>query len=95
LQDIVNGTDHQPILQVTNVVAGRYVFILKVSDADGLSNIDTASIIVRQDKQIRNLVEIHIKADLKSFTEANKVCEAGIIYPNVLKEYVTSDGILY
>ncbi|XP_064651810.1 dyslexia-associated protein KIAA0319-like protein isoform X2 [Lineus longissimus] len=70
--DIANGSDHQPILQVTNIVAGRYVFILKVTDADGLNNIDTASIIVRQDKEIKNLVEVHVKADLKTFTEANK-----------------------
>ncbi len=42
----MNNSDHSAILQLTNLVAGRYVFVLKVLDADGLSNTDTAPLIV-------------------------------------------------
>ena len=50
LQDVLNNSDHQAVLQLANIVAGRYVFTLTVSDAEGLTNSDTASVIVKPGK---------------------------------------------
>lgn len=46
------------MLQLTNIVAGRYVFKLTVFDAQGLSNRDTVSVIVHPDPLLLNLVEM-------------------------------------
>ena len=43
----MNGSDHQAVLQLANIVAGRYVFTLTVTDAEGLEDSDTASVIVK------------------------------------------------
>lgn len=72
-QDIVNGSDHSSMLQLTNLVAGRYVFTLIVKDAEGEHDRDTASVIVRQNPKLKSLMELRIGASLSSFTEANKV----------------------
>ncbi|XP_033227932.1 dyslexia-associated protein KIAA0319-like protein isoform X2 [Belonocnema kinseyi] len=44
---IVEGTDKSPVLMLTDIVPGRYVFKLKVTDDDGLTNEDTVSVIVK------------------------------------------------
>ncbi|XP_074656398.1 dyslexia-associated protein KIAA0319-like protein isoform X2 [Tubulanus polymorphus] len=70
--DIVNGSDHQVALLLTNVVPGRYIFILKVSDAEGLTSSSTATVIVKPDADLKNLIEVHLGADLGSFTQSKK-----------------------
>lgn len=44
---IVEGTDQSPVLMVTDIVPGRYVFKLKVTDDQGLNSEDTVSVIVK------------------------------------------------
>ena len=44
---IVEGTDKSPVLMVTDIVPGRYVFKLKVTDEQGLSSEDTVSVNVK------------------------------------------------
>jgi len=70
--DIINGSDHQAVLQLTNLVSGRYIFTLEVQDAEGLSSTDTASLIVKPDEMAEDLVEIYLDADLDTFTQAHK-----------------------
>ncbi|XP_064597455.1 dyslexia-associated protein KIAA0319-like protein [Liolophura sinensis] len=70
--DVLNGSDHQAVLQITNVIAGRYVFVLEVTDTEGLTQTDTASVTVKPDPHALDVVELHIKADLSTFTEENK-----------------------
>lgn len=57
-------------LQLTNIVAGRYIFKLTVTDGQGLSNSDTVSIIVHPDPLLLNLVEITFTVGVSALTEA-------------------------
>ena len=47
VQNVVNASDHQAVLQLVDLVAGRYVFTLTVTDEQGLSSKDTASLLVK------------------------------------------------
>jgi len=44
--------------QLTNLVQGRYVFTLTVSDDQGLTSSDTVSVNVRRDPKLLNLVQM-------------------------------------
>ena len=48
--DIVNGTNNQPVLLLTNPVAGIYIFTLTVKDGNGLKSSDSVTIHVEQSK---------------------------------------------
>ncbi len=61
------------MLQLVDLVAGRYMFSLTVLDAEGLTNSDMASIIVRPDIHKNDLVELQLNADISTFMEINKV----------------------
>jgi dyslexia-associated protein KIAA0319-like protein len=65
---IINNSSFSPILQITNLITGRYLFKLTVTDGQGLSSSETASVIVKPPKDVLNYVEISINADIKSFT---------------------------
>ncbi|XP_043477111.1 dyslexia-associated protein KIAA0319-like protein [Leptopilina heterotoma] len=69
---IVEGTDKSPILILTDVVPGRYVFKLKVIDDDGLTNEDTVSVIIKPDPQLYNLVELTLNVGAHLITESQK-----------------------
>lgn len=45
---MLNGSDHGAVLQLVNLVAGKYIFRLTVFDAEGLSNSDTANLHVKE-----------------------------------------------
>jgi len=45
-QNVVEDTDHRPVLQLTGLVAGRYVFVLEVTDEAGHKSSSTASVVV-------------------------------------------------
>ncbi|XP_008209692.1 dyslexia-associated protein KIAA0319 isoform X1 [Nasonia vitripennis] len=70
--NIVEGTDKSPILMVTDIVPGRYVFRLKVADDQGLTSEDTASVIVKPDLQLLNLVELTLNIGAHLLTESQK-----------------------
>ncbi|XP_057326947.1 dyslexia-associated protein KIAA0319-like protein [Microplitis mediator] len=69
---LIDGTNHSPILMVTDVVPGRYVFKLKVSDDQGLSSEDTVSVIVKSDPQLLHLVELTLNIGAHLLTESQK-----------------------
>jgi hypothetical protein len=56
-QDILNKSDHQAVLQLANLVAGKYVFTLTVADAEGLSSSDKASILVKPGKILKRVLQ--------------------------------------
>lgn len=55
--------------QITNIVAGRYVFKLTVTDAQGITATDTVSIIVHDDPLLQNLVELTTTVGVKVLTQ--------------------------
>ncbi|XP_060065964.1 dyslexia-associated protein KIAA0319-like protein [Ylistrum balloti] len=70
--EVLNGSDHQAVLQLTNLVAGRYIFTLKVTDEEGLESTDSASLVVKDDPHASDVIELLIDADIKQFTEEDK-----------------------
>ncbi|XP_053957907.1 dyslexia-associated protein KIAA0319-like protein [Anastrepha ludens] len=55
---VLGASDKQPVMILTNLVHGRYVFKLTVYDEQGLSSSDVVSIIVHPDPLLMNLVQL-------------------------------------
>lgn len=68
--NIAEKSDETPILQLTDLIVGRYVFNLTVFDEQGESDTDTVSFVVRNDPRLYYLVEITLDEDVKVLTEA-------------------------
>jgi len=47
-QDVINNSDHQAILRLSNLVEGMYKFKLTVLDAKGLESSDEALLTVKE-----------------------------------------------
>ena len=47
---MVNNSDKQPILHLTDLVKGQYTFELTVTDNKGLSGTDEVSVFVKESK---------------------------------------------
>uniref|UniRef100_A0A182WFF8 MANSC domain-containing protein n=1 Tax=Anopheles minimus TaxID=112268 RepID=A0A182WFF8_9DIPT len=65
---IIGDSDNKPVLMLTNIVTGRYVFKLTVYDGQGLSASDTVSIIVHPDPLLMSLVEVTITTEATVLT---------------------------
>uniref|UniRef100_A0A8C8RL93 KIAA0319 n=1 Tax=Pelusios castaneus TaxID=367368 RepID=A0A8C8RL93_9SAUR len=70
--DVIHGSDHEAVLQLTNLVEGLYTFHLKVTDAKGDSAIDTATVEVRPDPKKHGLVELILQVGVGQLTEQQK-----------------------
>ncbi|XP_052086040.1 dyslexia-associated protein KIAA0319-like protein isoform X6 [Mytilus californianus] len=70
--DPLNGSDHKAVLQLVNMVSGRYTFKLTVLDAEGLSSSDSASVLIRDDPHEEDMIELDIDTDIRQFTEKDK-----------------------
>lgn len=70
--DVLNSSDHQAVLQLVNLVAGKYIFTLTVVDAEGFSSSDQASVTVKATNHKLDLMELTLEADISQFTEENK-----------------------
>ncbi|XP_072184984.1 dyslexia-associated protein KIAA0319 homolog isoform X4 [Excalfactoria chinensis] len=70
--DVIHGSDHEAILQLTNLVEGIYVFHLKVTDAKGDSDIDSATVEVRPDPKKSGLVELILQVEVGQLSEQQK-----------------------
>ncbi|XP_046859670.1 dyslexia-associated protein KIAA0319-like protein isoform X3 [Xenia sp. Carnegie-2017] len=77
--DVINGSDHQAILRLSNLVKGIYQFRLTVRDGKGKESHDDAKIYVKEDENGPNLVELYLDVDVTSFTEENKVEHGGTL----------------
>ncbi|KAL0116040.1 hypothetical protein PUN28_011119 [Cardiocondyla obscurior] len=102
---IIQDTDKSPILMLTDVVPGRYVFRLKVTDDQGLSGEDTVSVIVKPDPQLLHLVELTLNIGASMLTVSKKDSlvvklqmllrdEASIVVRNLRTEPHTGKAIL-
>ncbi|XP_055539334.1 dyslexia-associated protein KIAA0319-like protein [Wyeomyia smithii] len=67
---IVDKSDRKPVLILTNIVPGRYVFKLTVTDGQGLSGTDTVSVIVHPDPLVMNLVELTLTMEAIVLTQS-------------------------
>lgn len=61
-------SEDTPVLILTDVVPGRYIFNLTVYDEQGLSDTDSVTVTVRADPNLYFLVEMIINADIKQLT---------------------------
>ena len=59
-----------PVLMVTNVIPGRYVFKLTVTDDQGSTGEDIARVIVHPDANLLNLVDLTMAIEFSSLTQS-------------------------
>uniref|UniRef100_A0A8C6D9W4 KIAA0319 like n=1 Tax=Moschus moschiferus TaxID=68415 RepID=A0A8C6D9W4_MOSMO len=70
--EVLNHSDHHPVLFLSNLVEGTYTFHLKVTDAKGESDMDRTTVEVRPDPRKSNLVEIILDVNVSQLTERLK-----------------------
>ncbi|XP_023236915.1 dyslexia-associated protein KIAA0319-like protein isoform X2 [Centruroides sculpturatus] len=70
--DVIENSDNQSVLKLINMIPGRYLFRLIVTDSQGASAIDTASLIVKDPSNLMDQVEIVLNADMKSYTQGQQ-----------------------
>ncbi|XP_070312324.1 dyslexia-associated protein KIAA0319 homolog isoform X3 [Odocoileus virginianus] len=70
--DVIDGSDHSPALQLTNLVEGIYTFRLQVADGQGASDTDTATVEVRPDPKKGGLVELILQVGAGQLSEQHK-----------------------
>ncbi|XP_039181370.1 dyslexia-associated protein KIAA0319 homolog isoform X2 [Crotalus tigris] len=70
--DAILGSNREAVLQLTNLVEGNYMFHLKVTDAKGESDIDTAIVEVWPDPKKNGLVELILQVEIGQLTEQQK-----------------------
>ncbi|XP_003788232.1 dyslexia-associated protein KIAA0319-like protein homolog isoform X2 [Otolemur garnettii] len=70
--EVLNHSDHHPILFLSNLVEGTYTFHLKVTDAKGESDTDRTTVEVKPDPRKNNLVELILDVNVSQLTERLK-----------------------
>ncbi|XP_053102871.1 dyslexia-associated protein KIAA0319 homolog isoform X3 [Hemicordylus capensis] len=70
--DVIHGSDHEAVLQLTNLVEGIYTFHLKVTDGKGESDMDSTVVEVRPDPKKNGLVELILQVGVGQLTEQQK-----------------------
>lgn len=68
--NIVENTDQSAVLILTDVTVGTYIFNLTVFDKQGLSDIDSVTVTVKNDPMLFFLVELTVDVDAQFMTEA-------------------------
>ncbi|KAG6929170.1 KIAA0319 like [Chelydra serpentina] len=70
--EVLNNSDHHPVLFLSNLVEGTYTFHLKVTDAKGESDADRTTVEVKADPRKNNLVEMILDVNVSQLTERQK-----------------------
>ncbi|XP_031214885.1 dyslexia-associated protein KIAA0319 homolog isoform X1 [Mastomys coucha] len=70
--DVIGGSDNGVALQLTNLVEGVYTFHLLVTDSQGASDSDTATVEVLPDPKKDGLVELILQVGVEQLTEQQK-----------------------
>ncbi|XP_060640159.2 dyslexia-associated protein KIAA0319-like protein homolog isoform X1 [Anolis sagrei] len=70
--EVLNNSDHHPVLVLSNLVEGQYTFHLKVTDAKGEYDIERATVEVKPDPRKNNLVEMILDVNVSQLTERQK-----------------------
>ncbi|KAL1486080.1 hypothetical protein MTO96_031535, partial [Rhipicephalus appendiculatus] len=66
---ILENSSFSPILRLSELIPGRYMFTLTVSDAQGATGQDTASLIVKPMPSLAQQVELLLDVDIETFTQ--------------------------
>ncbi|XP_075980361.1 dyslexia-associated protein KIAA0319 isoform X2 [Anticarsia gemmatalis] len=66
---VILNSDSTPVLMLTNIEPGRYVFELTVTDDQGESDRDTVSVQVKPDPLEMNLMELTLNIPVATFTQ--------------------------
>ncbi|KAL4708995.1 hypothetical protein ACJJTC_005856 [Scirpophaga incertulas] len=66
---VILNSDTQPVLMVTNIEPGRYVFELTVTDDQGETGRDTVSVQVKHDPLEQSLLEMTLNVPISTFTQ--------------------------
>ncbi|KAM7322744.1 hypothetical protein ACRRTK_018249 [Alexandromys fortis] len=70
--DVIGGSDNGVTLQLTNLVEGVYTFHLLVTDSQGASDSDTATVEVLPDPKKDGLVELILQVGVEQLMEQQK-----------------------
>ncbi|XP_067912973.1 dyslexia-associated protein KIAA0319-like isoform X2 [Heterodontus francisci] len=70
--EVIHGSDHDAKLQLTNLVEGKYIFHLKVTDTNGESDTDSTTVEVWPDPRKNDLVELVLQVGVSSLAEQQK-----------------------
>ncbi|NXR09060.1 K319L protein, partial [Semnornis frantzii] len=70
--EVLNNSDHHPVLLLSNLVEGTYTFHLRVTDAKGESDVERSTVEVRPDPRKNNLVEMILDVNVSQLTERQK-----------------------
>lgn len=72
LGKVIGESDKTPVLMLTDVVPGHYIFRLKVVDDQGSFSEDTVSIFVKPEPNILNLVELVLNVEAQRLTHVQE-----------------------
>lgn len=87
---VINNSDHRQIMRLTNLVKGRYMFDLTVTDNKGLTGVDSVTVMVKENPKKLGLVELYLHINIESFSQESKrqlIRKISVIL-EVEKEYV-------
>ncbi|KAG7271381.1 hypothetical protein CRUP_019926 [Coryphaenoides rupestris] len=72
LPHVLNGSDHQPVLFLGNLVEGKYTFILTVTDSKGQTSGDRGTLEVKPDPWAREEVELVLEVSVSQVTQRQR-----------------------
>ncbi|KAL0962449.1 hypothetical protein UPYG_G00340140 [Umbra pygmaea] len=70
--DVLNNSDHQAVLFLTNLVEGKYSFTLTVTDSKGQTSRDRGSVEVKPDIWQNDLVELVLEVSISHVSQRQK-----------------------
>ncbi|XP_053189853.1 dyslexia-associated protein KIAA0319-like protein isoform X2 [Scomber japonicus] len=70
--DVLNNSDHQAVLFLGNLVAGKYIFTLTITDSKGQTSRDRGTVEVKPDIWERDLVELVLEVSVSQVSHRQR-----------------------